>query len=96
MRRLQFEIMNDENKNIVIAHQEASISVPVTITPKVNTKEATLHYYGDPIIKEKSLKCIYCHKTFTRLVLSQNIRVEIPIELAADAIVKNACIEESI
>ena len=84
---------DDQKKNRVIAQQKASISVPFTVAPKVNTKEAISHCCGDPVVKQKYVQCEYCHKNYMSFVLSQNICVEIPIEFSAEAIAKNACID---
>jgi hypothetical protein len=77
---------------MVTAQQKANISVPFTVEPKVNTKEATSHCLGEPVVKQKNVICECCHKSIMSFVLSQDICIEIPIEFSAEAKAKNACI----
>ena len=86
------EITIDGNKNIVIAYKKANVSVPITIKPKVDTKDAITFCYGDPVLRKRTCNCRNCCRSHCNFVLSQNICIEIPVEISADAIVKEACI----
>jgi len=78
---------------MVTAQQEANISVPFTVEPRVNTKEATSHCVGEPEVKQKTIICECCNKSIMSFVLSQNICIEIPIEFSAEAKARAACID---
>lgn len=82
------EIHEDERKNIVVAHKNANISVPVTVKPRVNTKETITFCCGEPTLTKRSCSCENSRHAQCSFVLSQNIRIEIPIEFSADAFVK--------
>jgi len=90
---IAIEGYNNEKDNIVNAQQEVDISVPVSVKPRVKIKDAILHCCGDPILEQKSCQCECCRESFSNLVLSENICLEIQIEFAADVIVKDAYID---
>jgi len=83
---------DNEKENIAIAQQKANVSVPVSVKPRVNTKDAIMYSFGDPVLKQNSCQCEYCQKSY-RFVLSQNICIEIPIEFSVDTTVGNAYID---
>ena len=85
---IAIEDLNVEERNVVIARQKGSISVPVTVRPRVITKDAILYCCGDPVIEQRP--CEYSRKSDSSFVLSQNICVKIPIEFSADVIAKDA------
>jgi len=85
---------HDEDKNCtVIAHKKANISVPITVKPRVKTKEANTFCVGEPVVLKKTLECKNQHNPSCSFVLSQNVCIEIPVEIAADAIVREASID---
>jgi len=84
---------DNEKKNIVIAQKKANISVPITVTPRVDKLDAISYCCGDPVIIQRSCQCERCRKLGCSFVLSQNICIEIPIEFSADAVITDACID---
>ena len=87
------ERYEDEKKNIAIVHQEANISVPIAVKPRINAKDAISYCDGNPVIRKRSYQRDYRGKLDYGFVLSQNICIDIPIEFSADTIVKDAYID---
>ena len=77
-----------------ITYQSATVSVPVTVKPKVNTGAINTFCCGDPIVKPSL--CTLKYKTLNGVcsyTISQNICVEVPIVFSANAFVETPCIE---
>ncbi len=80
----------------VVTYQNAKVSVPITVKPRVAAGEINTFCCGEPIVKKSPCTLRYqgddCYpdlkpKSQCSFVLSQNICVEIPIEFFADTII---------
>lgn len=75
----------DEN---CIAHtyQSASVSVPVVVKPKAKTGDINTFCCGEPKVIPSPYKITCCSKSgICSFVLTQNICIEVPIEISAEA-----------
>lgn len=71
----------------VMARQDTTVSVPVTIKPRVNAGNANVYCCGKSKISPAMCipKCkTYATSTECCFVLTQHICIEIPIEISAD------------
>lgn len=80
-------LYNPESKGCkTVTYQSATLSVPVTVKPKVSAGDINTFCCGDPVVTPSPYKIICNSKhgscTFT---ITQNICVEIPIEFSASA-----------
>lgn len=68
-------------------YQSASVSVPVTVRPKVKTGTINTFCCGEPKISPSPFKLI-CNPNSGNcsFLLTQSICIEIPIEISADAV----------
>ena len=68
-------------------YQSASVSVPVTIIPKVKTGNITTVCCGEPKLSISPYNVVCSPKSgHCSFILMQNICIEIPIEISADTI----------
>ncbi|MCL2672095.1 MAG: hypothetical protein FWF10_08680 [Clostridiales bacterium] len=72
-----------------LARQIFDISVPVSLVPQVRAGEVRVLGFGEPVLRRG--RCGRCGRA--RAVLTQNIRIEIPLEFSADARLGEACIQ---
>ncbi len=75
-------------------YQSASVSVPVTVKPKVKTGEITTICCGEPKVSPSPYQIVCSSKSGTcSYILKQNICIEVPIEISTDAFVGCPSIE---
>ena len=87
----------DRKTNTLVARKNANISIPVSVKPKVNLKDAATYCCGDPVLKKQSCNCENTsRKGRCCFVLSQNVCIEIPIEISMDTILNEAYIDCSL
>ncbi|NCB73958.1 MAG: hypothetical protein EOM51_04330 [Clostridia bacterium] len=68
-------------------YQSASVSVPVTIVPRVKTGNITTVCCGEPKVRLSPYNIVCSSKSVNcSFILMQNICIEIPIEISADTI----------
>lgn len=89
--------MTDNNENLLteeqvckectaFTYQSATVSVPVSVKPKVTTGNIKTFCCGEPIISPSPYKIICSPRSGNcSFVLTQNICIEIPIEFSAEA-----------
>lgn len=71
----------------VVTYHNANVAIPVTVKPEINTGEINTICYGEP----KITKCPYALRCNAkndkcRFTIIQDIRIAIPIEISANAI----------
>lgn len=68
-------------------YQSASVSVPVTVRPKVKTGTISTFCCGEPQISQSPFRLVCSPNSGNcSFLLTQNICIEIPIEISADAV----------
>ena len=68
-------------------YQSASVSVPITVKPKLSTGSINTFCCGEPSISPSPYKIVCSSKTGNcSFVLTQNICIEIPIEISTEAL----------
>ena len=68
-------------------YQSASVSVPITVKPKVSTGNINTFCYGEPSVSPSPYKIVCNSKSGNcSFILTQNICIEIPIEFSAEAL----------
>lgn len=72
-----------------IADEYAEINVPVELRPKTELGEVTTECCGEPTV---SCKCDPCNGT-CNIVITQKVKIKIPIKYSVDTIVGNSVIE---
>lgn len=71
---------------IAYTYQSASVSVPVVVTPKTTTGNINVFCCGEPRVSPSPYKIICDSKSGNcSFILTQDICVEIPVEISADA-----------
>ncbi len=73
---------------VAVTYQSASVSVPVTVQPKVSTGHINTFCCGEPKITPSPCKLI-CNPNSgsCSFILTQTICVEVPVEISAKAFV---------
>ena len=84
------ENLNDEKELddgcTAFTYQSASVSVPITVRPKVSTGSINTFCCGEPSISSSPYKMVCTSKSGNcSFILTQNICIEIPIEFSAEA-----------
>lgn len=76
-------------------YQFATVSLPITVKPSVNTGETKTFCCGEPSITptQCTFKCSGSGKESCSFILSQHICIEVPIEFGAVACVGEPCVE---
>ena len=88
---------NDGKTTTLVARKNANISIPVSVKPKVNLKDAATYCCGDPVLTKQSCNCENTNrKGRCSFVLSQNVCIEIPIEISMDTLLNEAYIDCSL
>ena len=86
------ERMEAENRHTgesctAYTYQSAAISVPVTVRPRVKTGEISTFCCGEPRISPSPFRVICSPDTGNcSFLLTQQVCIEIPIEISADAL----------
>ena len=78
-----------------ITYQSATVCVPVTVDPKVNTGEVAVYCCDEPIITPFpcTLRCNPKKNGSCYYTITQNICIEIPVVFSADAFLGKPCID---
>ena len=82
-----------EEKCDTKAHQEATICVPVTITPFAKVGTICTECCGRPMISDKHGHCKGIENGSCKFTISQKIKVEIPVEFGANTTVGGTFVE---
>jgi len=81
-----FEKQNNEESIITVTgFHETTVSVPVTVTPFVNVGPTKTHLLGESLILSGISTCPGTQNGSCQFTISQNICVEIPIEIGGTA-----------
>lgn len=91
---IDFTTQKPDKGCTVITHQNARVSVPVTVKPKVSAGDIKSFCCGEPKVTPSpyTISCKPYPDSRCSFVLTQNICIEIPIEFSADAVLSPPCI----
>ncbi|NLW65506.1 MAG: hypothetical protein GXY26_04680 [Clostridiales bacterium] len=77
---------NSGESCVTYTYQSASVSVPVVVKPKATTGDINTFCCGEPKVSPSPYKITCCSKSgICSFILTQNICVEIPLEISAEA-----------